>query len=62
MEGIVREVGKPSSGDRHGVHAERCKIREEAKEPIRTGAQSTRSSGEAGNDRGAKGCRKVEGK
>lgn len=32
----------------------------EPEELDRTGAQSTRSSDEAGNDRGAKGCRTVE--
>jgi len=32
MEGMVKEMGKPSPG-RHGVQAERSKSRKEAKEP-----------------------------
>lgn len=35
-------------GVRHGVHAERCKIREEAEEPCRGRSQSVRYSEEAG--------------
>jgi hypothetical protein len=57
-DGMIGSVGELSSElphrDRIGVHA-----RKRAEEPT-GGSQSVRSSEEAGNDRGAKGRRKVE--